>query len=219
MASVVIPFVHVSDKQDDTANLQKRESVDALVENERRIIFQFNKQRSTDPSSSVDLEANMQLPMLMVCFNTLRTLVYSLFGAREPVYVTHALKNFGTIAMDGPRTYRVLQEEFDNYIEDTGQVKNDFALALILDTGYTIHPVFVRCRKVAEDAPFVLFELQDDYSTPWDSQNFMDTLYAHYPIKITPANMTFTATNSGEGWYKVRLTCSVDIYENKRAVL
>lgn len=219
MDNIVLPFVHVSEKEEDTADLSKRNDVGELVENERRYVFQFNKSTSYDPSARVDLDAKMQLYYILYCFNVLRTVKYSLFGLQDVTYITHAMKNLNTISMVGPTSYRVLTEQFEHYLEDTEQQSHDFALALVLDTAFTVHPVYTRCKMVSQEEPYTTIELLDGYTTPWTDLSFADSLYAHYPIKVIPTDMTLAADNSGEGWFKVRVTCTVDVHENKRAIL
>lgn len=219
MGSIVLPFIHVNDREDETADLGKKTDIGELVENERRYIFQYNKSTSHDPSASIDLQANMQLYYVLYCFNVLRTIKYSLFGVDDITYVTHALKNMNAITMVSDREYKVLSEQFSIYVEDTGQQTHDFSLALVLDTTFTVHPVYVRCSWVADDGVFTTFRVQDGYNVPWTTMEFAYNLYAHYPIKIIPTNMTFAADNSGEGWFKVRAACVVDVNENKRAIL
>ena len=219
MDKIVLPFVHVQERGDEkTANLEKRVQLARLTENESRVVLQFNRNINFDPSASFSLKTTMNNYYAMFVLNILMGMSGGLFGPDIKLYVTHNLKQIAGISITDSTNIRALRSVVEEYLEDTLQQPEDFALALVMDTDRTVHTEYMRAEVLDDEGPFVVLHMLDGYVIPW-SQDYASTLLLHYPIEIVVADMNLGAIYTGDGVYQIDLTARVAGSENKRAVL
>lgn len=216
---LVLPFIHIAPKSEDTADVSTRTDVGEKITNESRVVFKFNHSMEHNPSAKLDLELEMEHYYTMYCYNMLKALTYNLFGSSSKVYVTHALKRIPTFFNIGPNVYRALADQLENFLSDTSQFPEGFILGMVLDTGSTIHTAYVECEVLSFSDDFVDFGLKPGYVTPWTDVDYSSSLHAFYPIELVPGDLNLVIKGQSNGHHKVRLTSSVAITENKRAIL
>lgn len=216
---VVLPFIHLVSKSEESAELKTCTDVGEHVENEKRVVFQFNVATDLNPSAELDVVAVMEHYFFQYCYNSLNSLVESLNQRQGDLYVTHSLKNLPTITQVDQLTYQVVTEHLHEYLEDTVQTEERFSLALLVDTLSSLHTQYTECTVGESDEWYTTIHVDPEFTPEWSMLSYEWQLYAHYPIKLVPAAIKFAVTGKEDSLYKVRFTGMADIHANKRAII
>lgn len=189
MGNVLLPFTHVSDRgSQQSMSISVRTAVGTTMLKERRTALITNTNAGLNPTAAFNAQGVFEPYEAYTLINILLGAQYPLLtGIRDNYYATHQMKCISFI--DYKSEHFIVTTDFiSQYVELTNQNPSDLTFGVVIDTGTTLHPFFLRAPALPYDD--VYMKIPAAHSTvPITEMRYIETIRAHYPVPVIPATM------------------------------